>query len=236
MIVQNSLLKIPDSPGIPSPSSIFISRKAPHFLYKIACLFLSSPAFQFSLFLLLIVPLLMSGNVHSNLGFVFLCSMCIGTVNWIGLRTILYQPQVGQFEIYFSCLFRVQLLLLLLILESFFLHHIGKFWGLFLLNTVTSKFIVYCLVCLHRGLYLSQHFFRQGRSSSTPSFSDLLPFLTLAVKLSLGVCLSLFLFTRHSFTCCSLPLIRLAQVSLMECGTFSHYRCGTSLLIFAFSC
>ena len=60
-------------------------RRAAHSIYKIGRLFslflLSCPTLAF-LRLLILLLLLMSGNVHSNHGPIFPCSVCAGNVTW----------------------------------------------------------------------------------------------------------------------------------------------------------
>ena len=62
-------------------------RRAAHSIYKIGRLFslfpLSCPTLAL-LCLLILLPLLMSGNVHPNLSPIFPCSVCAGNVTWWG--------------------------------------------------------------------------------------------------------------------------------------------------------
>ena len=62
-------------------------RRAAHSFFKIGCLFslflFSCPALT-RLRLLILLLLLMSGNVHSNPGPIFPCSVCAGNVTWRG--------------------------------------------------------------------------------------------------------------------------------------------------------
>ena len=85
----------PESPSYPGHSPFIFSlccplndrRRAAHSIYKIGRLFslfpLSCPTLAL-LRLLILLLLLMSGNVHSNPGPIFPCSVCAGNVTWRG--------------------------------------------------------------------------------------------------------------------------------------------------------
>ena len=83
--------RVPVTPGTPFIFSLCCPlndrRRAAHSFFKIGCLFslflFSCPSLAL-LCLLILLLLLMSGNVHSNPGPIFLCSACIGNVTWRG--------------------------------------------------------------------------------------------------------------------------------------------------------
>ena len=58
--------------------------RAAHSFFEIGCLFSLFLLSCLSLALLRLLVLLMSGNVHPNLGPIFACSVCTGNVTWRG--------------------------------------------------------------------------------------------------------------------------------------------------------